>query len=63
MLRANHGGIASGLPRRGGEAASYKLPLQVHAAKIVIDDPFELKYEAASCCCKDSVLTKQRAAA
>ena len=38
--------------------ASYKLPLQVPAAKIVIDDPFELKYEAASCCCKDSVLTK-----
>ena len=38
--------------------ASYKLPLQVPAAKIVIDDPVELKYEAASCCCKDSVLTK-----
>ena len=38
--------------------ASYKLPLQVPAAKIVIDDPFELKYEAASCCCKNSVLTK-----
>ena len=38
--------------------ASYKLPLQVPAAKIVIDDPVELKYEAASCFCKDSVLTK-----
>ena len=38
--------------------ASYKLPLQVPAAKIVIDDPVELKYEAVSCCCKDSVLTK-----
>ena len=38
--------------------ASYKLPLQVPAAKIVIDDPVELKYEAASCSCKDSVLTK-----